>query len=173
MSSVVFQFNAKLFDFSVQGFVFFRLALQETHADPHLRLDALRGKKIQVSTLAGAIFEISRLDQTFFYQRFEAIVRFAKAHAQILGEFPLADLRVFLQITEELKVDFLVDLAHAIQPWQRPDWRGPCARLRDSLVSLRFLDHKSGMKDSGTLPLCNASERYTRGRVMRRSADAL
>ena len=39
------------------------------------------------------------------------------------GEFPLADLRMFFQVAEELQVNFLVDFAHEIRRWQRPDRR--------------------------------------------------
>ena len=116
MGAVVFQFNAKLFDFSTQDLVFFHFTAQEAHADPRLDLDALGGKEIQVSTLVGAVPEVVHLDQAFFYQRFKAVVGLAEAHAQVLGEFPLADWGTCFQVAEELQVDFLVDLAHAIQP---------------------------------------------------------
>ena len=82
-------------------------ALEEAAGDAGLFGDAGRGELVQVAVFVPAAAEVADLEQAFFEQGFEAVVGFAEAYAQGLGQFALGDFRVGVDQAHDAEVGFL------------------------------------------------------------------
>ena len=80
----VVHFSLQFFDFTAQGLEFLHLAPEETDRDARFLLNTSGREHVQVGPLVATVLEIASLDETLVDQRFQAIIRLAQAHAQLL-----------------------------------------------------------------------------------------
>jgi hypothetical protein len=92
-----FRLVLQLLDLALQRFVFVQLAAQESRRDHGFFLDALGRQEIEIGALVVAVAEIVDLDEALLDQRLQAEVDAPKAKAQLVGDPPLAGVRVGLQ----------------------------------------------------------------------------
>lgn len=100
--------SSQLFDLAGQGFVLGKFAFEKAAGDASLLGDAGRGKLVQVSVFLAALVEIGHFEQAFVHQRLNAVVHFAQAEAQFLGQRALADIGLRLQCPKQAKSGFQV-----------------------------------------------------------------
>lgn len=88
------------FDLALDGLELRFLALEESKGDAGFFFHPGGGEEVGVFALVGVFAEVAELDQAFFDQGAQAVVGFAQADAQLLGQLALAEGGVGLQELE-------------------------------------------------------------------------
>ena len=100
-------------DLSLERLVLGLLSLNELTGQSDLFRDSLRGQQIDVAELVLRLAKVLHLYQALVDEGVEAVVQPPNAHAELVGQLALGQVRVVLQDAHDPKMGVFLDLGLA------------------------------------------------------------